>query len=259
MELGLRGRCVIITGGSRGIGAACAEVFAAEGAQVAIIGRDLDALAAVAARTGAHPIAADLATAAGVRDALAACVDALGRVDVLVNNAGASATGTIEDITDEQWHETLDLKLLGYVRAMRAVIPVMRAQQHGRIVNIGGTAGVRATPGYVLASINAALVHITRSTAEHVAKDGINVVMVHPGPTLTDRLRSLMTAGAATAGVDVETFADQVAGRAVPLGRVGQPLEIARIVAVLASDLGAWVTGGGLTIDGGAATGIVGA
>lgn len=258
MELGLDGRAVIITGGSRGIGAACAEVFAAEGARVAIIGRDPDALATVAGRTGAHPVQADLATAAGVRDAIAACVEALGRVDVLVNNAGASPTGTIEDVTDEQWQESLDLKLLGYVRAMREVIPHMRAQQHGRIVNIGGTAGVRATPGYVLASINAALVHITRSTAEHVAADGINVVILHPGPTLTDRLRTLLGPGAAAAGKDIETFADEVAGRAVPLGRVGQPLEIARMVAVLASDLGSWITGGGLVVDGGTATGIVG-
>lgn len=100
--------------------------------------------------------------------------------------------------------------------------------------------------------------HITRGTAEHVAADGINVVMVHPGPTLTDRLRTLLGPAAAAAGKDLETFADDVAGRAVPLGRVGQPLEIARMVAVLASDLGSWVTGGGLTIDGGAATGIVG-
>jgi 3-oxoacyl-[acyl-carrier protein] reductase len=259
VELGLGGKRVIVTGGSRGIGAACADVFAAEGARVAVIGRDAGALASVAARTGAHRVRADLSTADGVRSAMSACIDALGGVDVLVNNAGASPTGSIEDITDEQWQDSLDLKLLGYVRAMRAVIPAMRAQGSGRIVNVGGTAGVRATPAYVLASINAALAHITRSTAEHVAKDGIGVVILHPGPTLTDRLRTLFTPGAEAAGLDVVEHANAVAGRAVPLGRLGDPHEIARMVAVLASDVGAWVTGGSVTIDGGAAIGVVGA
>lgn len=193
-----------------------------------------------------------------MRDGIAACADALGAVDVLVNNAGASPIGTIEDVTDEQWQESLDLKLLGYVRAMREVIPHLRRRGGGRIVNVGGTAGVRATPAYVLASINAALVHVTRATAEHVAKDGIGVVIVHPGPTLTDRLRTLMAPGAAAAGKDIGTFANEVAGRAVPLGRVGDPHEVARMIAVLSSDLASWVTGGGLTIDGGTATGVVG-
>jgi 3-oxoacyl-[acyl-carrier protein] reductase len=142
---------------------------------------------------------------------------------------------------------------------MRAVIPPMRAQGSGRIVNIGGTAGVRATPAYVLASINTALAHITRSTAEHVAKDGIGVVILHPGPTLTDRLRTLFGPAAEAAGIDVVEHANAVAGRAVPLGRLGDPHEIARIVAVLASDLATWITGGGVTIDGGAAIGVVGA
>jgi 3-oxoacyl-[acyl-carrier protein] reductase len=142
---------------------------------------------------------------------------------------------------------------------MRAVIPPMRAQGSGRIVNVGGTAGVRATPAYVLASINAALAHITRSTAEHVAKDGIGVVILHPGPTLTDRLRTLFAPGAEAAGLGVVEHANAVAGRAVPLGRLGDPHEIARMIAVLASDVATWVTGGGVTIDGGAAIGVVGA
>lgn len=258
MDLGLRDRRVIVTGGSRGIGASCADAFGAEGARVAVIGRDEAALAAVAQRTGAHPVRADLSTANGVRDGIAACVAALGGVDVLVNNAGASPTGSIDDITDEQWQETVDLKLMGYVRAMRAVIPLMRAQRYGRIVDVGGTAGIRAHASYTLASIVTALVHVTRTTAEHVAKDGINVVMVHPGPTLTDRLRTVMAKGAAAAGKDVDEFANEVAGRTVPLGRVGDPDEVARLIAVLASDLGAWVTGGSVSIDGGAATGIVG-
>jgi 3-oxoacyl-[acyl-carrier protein] reductase len=258
MELGLAGRRAIVTGGSRGIGAAAAAAFAAEGARVAIIGRDVDALHEVVARTGAHQVVADLSTASGVSDGIAACLDALGGVDILVNNAGASHTGSFDDITDADWQESFDLKVMGYVRCMRAVLPHMRAQQRGRIVNVGGTAGVRATPGYVLASFIPLLEHVTRSVAELVGPDGVGVVCLHPGPTLTDRLRSLVGKAAAEAGVDEATFADQRIGASLPLRRVGTAEEVGRMIAILCSDAASWVTGGGLSIDGGAATGIVG-
>ena len=258
MDLGLESRRVIVTGGSRGIGAATARAIVAEGARVAIVGRDVAALAAVAGATGAHVAVADLATAHGVATAMAECIDALGGVDILVNNAGASPIGTIDDITDAQWQQAFDLKVIGYVRCMKAVLPSMRAQHFGRIVNVGGTGGIRATPGYVLAALNAALVHVTRSTAEHVGKDGVSVVSLHPGPTLTDRMRTMLERGAATAGLDVVAFAHDVVGKALPLGRVGTADEVARMIVVLCSDVAAWVTGGGVTIDGGAAMGVVG-
>jgi NAD(P)-dependent dehydrogenase (short-subunit alcohol dehydrogenase family) len=259
VDLGLAGRRAIVTGGSRGIGAATARALHAEGARVALIGRDETALRAVSSATGDAPYAvADLSTADGVRGSIDACIDALGGVDILVNNAGASPNGTIEDITDEQWQSSFDLKVMGYVRAMRAVIPTMREQHHGRIVNVGGTAGIRATPGYVLAALNAALVHVTRTTAEHVGPDGINVVSLHPGPTMTERLRTLLARAADAAGVDVDEFAATRVGASLPLRRVGTADEVARMIVVLASDVGDWVTGGGVTIDGGAATGVVG-
>ena len=258
MDLGLGGRRAIITGGSRGIGAATAAALHAEGARVAIIGRDHDALAAVATPLDAHVAIADLSTARGVQSAIDSCIGALGGVDILVNNAGASPTGTFDDIADEQWQQSFDLKVMGYVRCMRAVLPAMRAQHFGHIVNIGGTAGIRATPGYTLAALNAAIVHLTRSTAEHVGRDGITVVSLHPGPTLTDRWRTVLARGAADAGVGVDEFADKVVGKALPLGRVGTPHEVAQMVVVLCSDVAAWVTGGGVTIDGGAAMGVVG-
>ncbi|CAB4726886.1 MAG: SDR family oxidoreductase [Actinobacteria bacterium] len=258
MDLGLNGRRAIITGGSRGIGAATAAALHAEGALVAIIGRDAAALAAVAEPIGAHVAVADLATANGVRTAVDSCIAALGGVDVLVNNAGASPNGTIDDITDEQWQHAFDLKVMGYMRCMRSVLPAMRAQRFGRIVNVGGTAGIRATPGYTLAALNAAIVHLTRSTAEHVGRDGISVVSLHPGPTLTDRLRTMLERGAANAGIEIDEFAANVVGKALPLGRVGSAEEVARMIVVLCSDVAAWVTGGGISIDGGAAIGVVG-
>jgi NAD(P)-dependent dehydrogenase (short-subunit alcohol dehydrogenase family) len=258
MDLGLTGRRAVVTGGSRGIGAATATLLRAEGAHVAVIGRDVDALAAVAAATGAHAVAADLANAAGVERGIDEALDALGGVDILVNNAGASTTGSFDEITDEQWYAAFDLKVMGYVRCMRAVLPTMRAQHFGRIVNVGGTAGIRATPGYTLAALNAALVHLTRSTAELVGRDGITVTSLHPGPTLTDRLRTLLGRAAEQSGTDVEAFANEVIGTSLPLGRVGSAEEVAAMIVVLCSELAGWVTGGGLTIDGGAAQGLVG-
>jgi len=258
MDLGLAGRRAIVTGGSRGIGAATAAALRAEAADVAVIGRDRDALDAVAVAHGVHPVVADLATADGVTRGIEECVAALGGVDILVNNAGASPGGTLDDVTDEQWQETFDLKFMGYVRCTRAVLPAMRAQGYGRIVNVGGTGLLRAQPGYALASLASGLVHFTRATAELVGPDGITVMMLHPGPTLTERLASMLASGAARAGTDVDTFARDVVGKALPLGRVGSPEEVAAMITILCSEQAAWVTGGGLTVDGGAAQGVVG-
>ncbi|MFN8025357.1 MAG: SDR family oxidoreductase [Acidimicrobiia bacterium] len=258
MDLGLQGKRAIVTGGSRGIGAATAAVLRAEGAEVAVIGRDRAALDAVVAEHGVHAVVGDLASADGVTGAVDACIAALGGVDILVNNAGASPGGSLDVVTDEQWQETFDLKFMGYVRCTRAVLPAMRAQHYGRIVNVGGTGLLRAQSGYALASLAAGLVHFTRATAELVGPDGITVTMVHPGPTLTERLQSMLAGGAARAGTDVDTFARDVVGKGLPLGRVGTPEEVAATIALLCAAPTEWITGGGLTIDGGAAQGVVG-
>jgi len=259
MDLGLAGRRVMVTGASRGIGAATAAALTAEGARCALVARDRAALDDVAAGLGNEPIVvvADLATAAGVDAAVAESVAGLGGLDGLVNNAGPSPQGTLEQVTDAQWQATFDLKVMGYVRAMRAAIPHLRAAGGGHIVNIGGTAGIRAGEGYVLAAAIPALVHITRSTAELVGRDGITVAMVHPGPTLTDRLAAMLAPGAARAGLSVEDFGRDVVGAHLPLGRLGTPEEVARVVTVLCSDVAAWITGGGVLVDGGAARGVV--
>ena len=263
MELGLEGRRAIVTGGSRGIGAATARALAAEGARVGLIGRDEALLRQVASECGGgagHAVFAvgDLSTAHGVEHTIGACLDGLGGADILVNNAGSSPVGTIDDLSDEQWQTAFDLKVMGYLRCIRAVLPTMRAQRFGRIVNVGGAAGLRATAGYALAALNAALVHLTRTTAELVGPDGVTVVSLHPGPTLTDRLRTILSGPAEASGVAVEDFAHQHIARELPLGRVGTPEEVARMIVVLCSDVAAFVTGGGVAIDGGAARGVVG-
>jgi 3-oxoacyl-[acyl-carrier protein] reductase len=254
----------VVTGASRGIGAAIAAALATEGCRVGLVARtgpDLDAVAASIIAAGCRPpvvSVADLSTPDGVRDGVGGCIAGLGGVDILVNNAGASPFGTIDQLDDEQWQAAFDLKFMGYLRCMRAVLSHMRAQHWGRIVNIGGVAGMRASAGYALAALNAALIHLTRSTAELVAADGVTVTSVHPGPTLTDRILTAFAPGAARAGLDPTAYATQVVAKEIPVGRLATPEEVAAGVVFVVSDQAGLVTGGGLTIDGGTCRGLVG-
>ena len=263
MELGLAGKRCIVTGASRGIGAATAEVLAAEGAHVSLLARNADLLRERAlALEKAHgvravPIAVDLSRAADLSAAVARAIEALGGVDVLVNNAGASPFGSLEQIDDATWQESIELKLMGYVRAIRAVLPHMRAQRAGRIVNVLGAAGVSASESYALGCLNSALAHVTRSTALLTARDGIAVVAVHPGPTATERLLGGMHAAARAAGLAPEAYVEKFGREHVPLGRIARPEEVARMIAVLASDAASFVTGTALQVDGSVTRGVI--
>ncbi|MFN0089568.1 MAG: SDR family oxidoreductase [Acidimicrobiales bacterium] len=262
MDLALGSKRCIITGGSKGIGAACADLLAAEGARVAIIARgaaDLEATAAeLTARHGEKVawVAADLSSAEGVEAGVGGAIEALGGVDCLVNNAGSSKAGPLDTLSDDDWYAAIDLKLMGYVRAMRHVLGPMRAQRSGRIVNIAGAAARNASAGYVLGCFNAALQHVTRSVAELVAAEGITVNVINPGPIATERWDEMVAVQAAASGVSLAE-ASAKAARSLPVGRVGQPVEVADMVAYLCSDRSGFQTGGSLLIDGGAARGLV--
>jgi 3-oxoacyl-[acyl-carrier protein] reductase len=266
VDLGLHGRRALVTGASTGIGAATAAALAAEGVAVALVARRADVLAERAREirtshgVAAVPIAVDLAAAGAPARAVTEAAAALGGLDILVNNAGASPRGTIEEVGDDTWQESLDLKLLGYVRAIRAAVPHLRApggdgavdgelRPGGVVVNVLGLQGIQASAGYVLASINTALVHVTRSAAEHLAPQGIRVVGVHPGPTATDRLLRMFGGDRSRA----EAFA---AGQ-IPIGRLVEPAEVAATITWLCSDAAAAITGESLLVDGGAARGRV--
>jgi 3-oxoacyl-[acyl-carrier protein] reductase len=258
MELGLSGRRALVTGASKGIGAATADALAAEGVAVALVARSGDELTERCREiTAAHgvaavPIVADLEPADAPAAAVAAAAGALGGLDILVNNVGASPGGTIEQIDDATWQASLDLKLLGYVRAIRAAAPHLRASGRDRgpvVVNVLGLQGIQASAGYVLASINTALVHVTRSAAEHLCADGIRVVAVHPGPTATDRLLRMF-------GGERDRAQAYAAGQ-VPIGRLVEPAEVAATITWLCSDAAAAITGESILVDGGAARGRV--
>ncbi len=262
MDLHLGGKTVVITGGSRGIGLACAEVMASEGCRVAIVARDAgrlaEAAAGVVSRTGGevHAIAAELQSLEGVQAMVSAAQERLGRIDILVNNAGAIRAGNFLEIPDAQWMEDWSLKLLGYVRASRAVMPLMQQQGGGCIVNVIGAAARQVNPNYLAGgAANAALVNFTKGLSDFGAPFKVLVKAVSPGVVETERWESITVATAKAQGRSPEQVrAERLA--AFPLGRAARPHEVADVVAFLASARAQMLNGLTITVDGGWSRGI---
>ncbi len=257
LDLNLKGKAAIVTGGNKGMGAATARRLAEEGAKVLLTARGAELLAGEAARLrddyGAEAIAhaADL-TEPGAADAVAAAaLEAFGRIDILINCAGGALGGVFWEIPDQVWDDALALKLMGTVRMMRAVVPPMRARGYGRIVTVAGNAGRQPNPRTIPGSAaNAALLAVTKGLADEVAADGIVVNVVNPGPTRTERWTTLMAnLGEASGRSAAEVEAGFIAQ--VPMGRLAEPDEMARLIVFLASDAAAYMTGASLTADGG--------
>jgi NAD(P)-dependent dehydrogenase (short-subunit alcohol dehydrogenase family) len=253
MDLNLDGKVAVIAGASKGIGAASARAMAAEGAKIFLVSRDLPSLEEFAAEFQGDVAyaSADLTKDGDAETAVEKAIDEFGRIDILVNSAGASQGGVFWDIPDQVWNDSFDLKLMGTIRMIRAVLPTMQAQKYGRIVTIVGNAGKqphpRTLPG---AAANAALLAITKGLSDEVAADGITINAINPGPTKTERWNTMMENLADQAGTSVD---EVEAGfiQNVPLGRLGEPEEIGRLVAILASDICANMTGVSITSDGG--------
>ena len=250
---------MLVTGASRGIGASIARAFADESATVALVAREerpLRALADTLSQRGARaiPIVGDLGRSRIARGHRRALTRGPRGIDILVNNAGASPFGSFDAIGDEQWRDAFELKLMGYVRCIRPVLPHLRSQHRGTIVSVVGTAGRHAATGYALGALNVALLHLTRSLAEVVIADGIRVSAINPGYTNTERIREAMATWARDAGRDVESFTREFTG-GLPLSRFAEPDEVARLVVVLASDVMTPTPGSALQADGGSARG----
>jgi 3-oxoacyl-[acyl-carrier protein] reductase len=261
VRLGLTGKRCVVTGASRGIGAMVARELACEGADLALLARSEPALVALAGelhdryQVRAWPVPGDLSTAEGAASGVNRAIESLGGIDVLINGAGSSPFGSFDRVDDQDWYSSFDLKVMGYVRCTRAALPAMRAQRSGRIVNVVGMAGRYATPGYALGALNAALLHLTKSLAELVARDGITVVAVNPGLTETDRVRDAMRTWADEEGVELDAYARDYASR-LPLRRLAAPEEVARLVVVLASEVSEYVTGSAVQVDGASTRGV---
>jgi 3-oxoacyl-[acyl-carrier protein] reductase len=265
VELGLHGRACILTGASRGIGAAIAEHLAGEGASLLLIGRDRDRLAAVADRcrgTGAaaEPLVLDVTSADAGDRAVAVCRERFGRLDVLVNNAGTSAVKALEELTDADWEEQWQLCVMAPMRLMRAAAPVMAQAGWGRIVNVSSSSGKRPGQRNIAYSVGkAAELSLSRAFAERFAADGVLVNAITPGPVASElwlEAGGMAEQTAHAQGITREqALAKAAAG--VPLGRLGEVGEIAAVVAFLCSEAASFVTGAAWSTDGGAVPGII--
>ncbi len=245
----------MITGGSKGLGLAMAERFAASGADVAILARNPETLSGAKAKIEAGAkgkvaaISADVSKAAEIRKAYDQIMSQFGKIDIYVNNAGQSTRGPSETITDEMWQSDLDLKLFAQIRFCRLIFPQMKERKWGRIIsvlNIGAKApGADSAPTSVS---RAAQMAFTKALSQEGAPHNVLVNSLHVGVIVSDQIvRRYQREGA---NCQLEEFIAQ-AGRAVPMGRMGRAEEFANVACFLASDAASYVTGCAINVDGG--------
>ncbi|MDA8195013.1 MAG: SDR family NAD(P)-dependent oxidoreductase [Thermaerobacter sp.] len=257
MDLGLKGKNVLITGGSLGIGRQTALTMAAEGARLALVARTRETLEAartmILAKTpGARVVlvTADLQHEAEALRAVDEVTAALGRVDILVNCAGAAPGRLLQDIDDDTWRVALGLKFLGYVRMAKAVMPQFVEQGGGVIVNVNGNDGVK--PSYwelTGTAANAAVMATMQALSDQYGRHNVRIVSVNPGPVDTGRWATLTEAFARDKSISV-ALADEVATKSIAFGRIATPQEVADVVTFLASDRARFVHGTSINIDG---------
>jgi NAD(P)-dependent dehydrogenase (short-subunit alcohol dehydrogenase family) len=257
MELELQGKVVLITGGSRGIGLACAKAFAAEGARVAIAGRSADALnnavrALQADGYVVHSESIDLNDTHALQQGLARVEAVLGQIDILVNSAGASKHHSPDSTDSGRWIQGMQDKYVPMLNAIDAVVPRMAARSGGVVINIVGIAGKVASPTHMAGGgANAALLLVSASLAKIWGPKGVRVNVINPGPTETDRLLASLSVKAKVAGKSLDEQRFEGVSR-IPLGRFGQPEDVASMAVFLASARAAYVSGAVIPIDGGA-------
>ena len=263
MDLGLKDRVALVAASSQGLGKACALELAREGAKVVICARDADSLAATAAEISAATggevtwLAIDLTDPVQIRHLADEIVRRYSRIDILVTNAGGPPSGYFDDFDDEAWFTAHQLTLMSAVRLIRAVLPAMRAQQWGRIVNITSVSVKQPLDNLLLSNVyRPGVVGLAKTLSAQVAADGITVNNVAPGYTRTARVVQLAEARAAREGKTVEqALAETVAS--YPMQRMGEPEELAALVAFLASERAGYITGTTIQVDGGYCRGLM--
>ena len=257
MDLELTGKVAVVGGASKGLGRACAEVLAEEGARVVVCSRSKDELEeaarAIREATGAEvfPFAGDLDKPETIRALIAAAVERFGRLDVLVANSGGPPLARAASATEEEWATAVERSLLFFARMAREAVPHMKRQGGGRIINILASTVYQPIPNLVLSgATRMGVVAFAKSLADEVGRDGILVNNVCPGSILTERMRGNVAARAKQLGISFEEGLAQRAAETA-IGRIGEPREMAYLVAFLASSRSSYITGTTMLVDGG--------
>ena len=258
MELGLTGRRAIVTGGSKGLGKAIAAELLAEGAAVAICSRHADELEEAAAElrkaaaAGRQLLAlpCDVTDPAQVTDFVAAATAALGGLDILVNNAGGARPGRFATLTDEDWHDDIEVKLFSQIRCIRAALPHLRASAAPRVININALYARYPDPAFLASSVNrASCLSLSKALSIELGTEGILVNSVNIGFVETPQWQNIHNRRAPEMPAD--EFFGQLAKAEVPLGRFGRSDEVAGLVAFLASDRASYIAGASIDVGGG--------
>ncbi|ANU16061.1 3-oxoacyl-ACP reductase [Planococcus maritimus] len=258
MDLGLKEKVVVVMASSKGLGKACALEFAKEGAIVVLSSRRQESVntAAEEIRTESgnehvYAFTCDMSQADDIQQLFHKVDEQFGRIDVLVNNTGGPKAGGFGDMSDADWYAAFDQNLLSYIRTCREVLPYMKAQQFGRIINISSSSTKEVIDGLILSNtMRAGMVGFAKTLSREVAGDNILVNTVGPGKISTDRVAELTQATADKQGLSPEEVLKHTEAQ-IPSGRLGEPAEFARTVVFLASAANSYVTGQSIVVDGG--------
>jgi 3-oxoacyl-[acyl-carrier protein] reductase len=257
VDLGLNGKVALVAASSKGLGKASALALAREGARVTLCARteaDLEAAAEEIrreTRVEVLGVQADLTSAEGIRSVVAATLERFGGVNVLVNNSGGPALGKFPDLTDEDWRQAFEVVTLSFVRFVREVTPHMREQRWGRIIGIQSSSVKEPVQHIDLSNgIRPGVAGLMKAIMPDLAKDGITINLVLPGMFLTSRIHASLAERSAEVDKLVEEQLAPLAAT-IPMGRLGEPIELGHLVAFLASEQASYITGAVYQVDGG--------
>jgi 3-oxoacyl-[acyl-carrier protein] reductase len=264
MDLGLKDRVAIVSAASLGLGKAAAAAFAREGARVVIASRNKRRLAAAAKEIASNvagadvlPVVADVTKPAHIRRLVSSTVKRFGRIDILVVNAGGPPVGGFLDLTDGTWEDGVVLTLLSAVRLIREVLPHMRTAGWGRVIAITSITAKQPADDLVISSaLRPGVIGLLKVLANQHGKEGILFNAVAPGFMLTDRQRQICESRARKEGMSVEEYI-ALSGKGIPVGRMGDPGELANVIAFLGSERASYINGATISVDGGLSKGLL--